>query len=136
MSRKPRFVSFEQIGTPTLGYISIAEEEDNIPFNVKRVYWTYFTPNHVERGNHAHIALEQIIVSVSGIIHFKLENVAGEVFEFKLDEPSKGLYIPPGYWREIKFSHNAVLLCLASLKYDEADYVRDYDVFKSGEPFK
>ncbi len=136
MKKEPCFVSFEQIGTPTLGYISIAEVEDNIPFKVKRVYWTYFTPNHVERGNHGHIALEQVIIAVSGVINFKFENVQGEIFNFVLDEPSKGVYIPPGYWREMKFSHNAVLLCMASLKYDEADYIRDYDEFKSGDFLK
>ena len=130
MNIEPHFVSFEQIGTPVLGYISIAEAEDNVPFKVKRVYWTYFTPNHVERGNHAHINLEQIIVSVSGIIKFKLENVHGQEFNFILDEPSKGLYIPPGFWREMQFSHNAVLLCLASLKYEEKDYIRDYQEYR------
>ena len=136
MNIEPHFVSFEQIGTPALGYISIAEVTDNVPFKVKRVYWTYFTPNHVERGNHAHIELEQIIVCVSGIIEFKLENVSGQQFNFILNEPSKGLYIPPGYWREMKFSHNAVLLCLASLRYDEKDYIRDYSEFKTGDFLK
>lgn len=126
----PTIVQFDKIGTPNLGYISVAEIEHNIPFPIQRVYWTYFTPNHVERGNHAHKALEQVIVSVSGIIKFEFENAAGELFKFTLDEPSKGVYVPPGYWRRMQFSHSAVLLCLASLPYDEADYIRDYETFK------
>ena len=127
---KPRIINFEQIGTPTLGYISVAEISHNIPFEIKRVYWTYYIPHHLTRGNHSHRALEQVIISVSGVIHFEFENNKGEVFEFVLDNPSKGVYVPPGYWRRMKFSHNAVLLCMASELYDEGDYIRDYEVFK------
>lgn len=128
--KKPHKIQFKQIGAPTLGYISVAEVEDNVPFEIKRVYWTYFTPNHVERGNHSHHKLEQVIISVAGIISFEFESIDGEVFEFVLDEPSKGIYVPPGYWRRMKFSHNAVLLCMASELYDEKDYIRDYEIFK------
>lgn len=130
---KPHLIQFKQIGAPTLGYISVAEVEDNVPFEIKRVYWTYFTPNHVERGNHSHRVLEQVIISVAGIISFEFENLDGEVFKFVLDEPSKGIYVPPGYWRRMKFSHNAVLLCMASELYDEADYIRDYETFKNSK---
>jgi hypothetical protein len=129
--KKPHLIQFKQIGAPPLGYISVAEISDNIPFEIKRVYWTYFTPNHVERGNHSHYLLEQVIISVAGIIEFEFENVDGETFEFVLNEPSTGIYVPPGYWRKMKFSHNAVLLCMASELYDEADYIRDYDTFKA-----
>lgn len=131
MDLKPHLIQFKQIGAPTLGYISVAEVSDNIPFEVKRVYWTYYTPNHVERGNHSHYALEQVIISVAGIISFEFESAEGEIFKFVLDEPSTGIYVPPGYWRKMKFSHNAVLMCMASELYDEADYIRDYDTFKA-----
>lgn len=129
-SMEPSLLQFDKIGTPNLGYISVAEIEHNIPFDIKRVYWTYFTPNHVERGNHAHKALEQVIVCVAGIIKFEFEDAAGKLFEFTLDEPSQGIHVPSGYWRRMQFSHSAVLLCLASEPYDEADYIRDYDNFK------
>lgn len=126
---EPKLIKFNKIGDPSLGYISIAEENKNIPFQIKRVYWTYFTPNHVERGQHAHKKLEQLIVAVSGIIEFTLTNKNEKKQTFILDNPDKGLYIPRGYWRDIKFSHSAVLLCLASEKYDEKDYIRDYSEF-------
>jgi hypothetical protein len=129
--QEPHIIDFKQIGTPNLGYISVAEVASNISFEIKRVYWTYFTPNHVERGNHGHIALQQVIVSVAGVIQFSLESITGEKYKFVLDKPSKGIFIPPGYWREMKFSHNAVLLCMASLEYDEKDYIRDYKEFKN-----
>ncbi len=126
---KPQIIEFSKIGSPSLGYISVAEAEKNIPFTIKRVYWTYFTPNHVERGNHAHKKLQQVIFAVAGIIDFKLVDQNENVYEFTLDSPEKALFIPQGYWREIRFSHSAVLLCLASEVYDESDYIRDYQEF-------
>lgn len=131
--RKPKAIALGKIGSPNLGYITVAESGclGDVPFEVKRVYWTYYTPNHVIRGHHAHHELRQVIVAVSGIINLKFESKAGEIFEFELNEPSKGVYVPPGYWRTIRFSHNAVLLCLASEHYDEIDYERDYENFKA-----
>jgi hypothetical protein len=130
MTQLPSEIEFKSIGQPDLGYISVAEYQDLVPFEIKRVYWTYFTPNHIVRGNHAHKALKQNIVAVSGIIEFDLEDKEGNIFHYTLDTPEKGIFIPEGYWRTIKFSHNAVLLCLASLVYGENDYIRDYDEFK------
>lgn len=106
-SKVPHKIEFPKIGNPTTGYISIAENK-NLLFIPKRIYWTYFTPEMVERGAHAHIELEQLIVAVSGTIEFTLINKQNEREIFILDNPDKGLYIPNGYWREIKFSHNAV----------------------------
>lgn len=126
---KPYIINFQKIGSPPSGYISVAEVENNIPFKIKRVYWTYFTPNDVNRGFHAHKKLQQVIIAVSGIIKFNIKNNLGEEFEFILDNPSKGLMIPKMYWREISFSHDAVLLCLASELFNENDYIRDYKEF-------
>jgi len=127
----PRIIDLKSIGSSDLGYITVAEFPNNIPFEIKRTYWTYYTPNNVERGNHAHKKLQQIIVAVAGIIEFDLESIQGEKFKFKLDNPNQGLYIPIEYWRVIHFSHSAVLLCLASLEYDVNDYIRDYQEFKN-----
>ena len=126
----PKEIEFKSIGQPDLGYISVAQYEDLVPFEIKRVYWTYFTPNHIIRGNHAHKNLKQVIVAVSGVIDFTLEDCHGRKYDFILDNPNKGIYIPDGFWRTIRFSHSAVLLCLASENYDENDYIRDYSEFK------
>ena len=93
------------------------------------MYWTYYTPQDVTRGGHAHYDLEQVIVAVSGSISFYTEDIKGIKEEFILDSPDKGLYIPKLVWRDIKFSHNAVLLCVASEKYIASDYIRDYQTF-------
>lgn len=129
MNKIPKLINFNKIGSPSLGYISVAENVDNIPFEVKRVYWTYYTPQDVTRGGHAHHDLEQVIVAVSGTITFTTEDLKGNKEEFILDSPDKGLYIPKLIWRDIKFSHNAVLLCMASEKYIASDYIRDYKTF-------
>lgn len=126
----PRTIKLPRIGESTLGYISVMENNDRLlPFDVKRVYWTYYTPEQVERGNHAHIRLRQVIVAVSGRIELRLISQNNESSQYILDSPDIGLYIPGGYWREIRFSHNAVLLCLASQTYNEDDYIRDFHQF-------
>jgi len=127
----PHLITLNKIGSPELGYITIAEEQKNIPFDIKRVYWTYYTPQDVSRGGHAHKNLQQIIVAVSGTITFNTEDKNGKKEAFILDTPNTGLYIPKLVWRDIKFSHSAVLLCLASELYDEDDYFRNYQDFKN-----
>jgi hypothetical protein len=124
---EPQIVDFRKVGSSSLGFISIAEE---LPFDIKRVYWTYYAPHDVIRGHHAHKELKQVIFAVSGTIKFQLENTKGQKFNFVLDSPEVGLYIPQLHWRTIQFSHNAVLLCLASELYSEEDYIRDYNSFK------
>ena len=131
MKQTPQYIDLSKIGNPSLGYITIAESLKNVPFEVKRVYWTYYTPQDVVRGGHAHRELQQLIFAVSGTITFNTEDLDGNRDSFVLDHPSKGLYLPKLIWRDIHFTHSAVLLCLASEYYDEADYFRDYEEFKS-----
>jgi dTDP-4-dehydrorhamnose 3,5-epimerase-like enzyme len=132
-NNKVQIIDFNKIGSSALGYITIAEGYKNVPFDIKRVYWTYHTPQDVTRGGHAHKNLQQIIFAVSGTIIFNTEDLEGNKQTFVLDHPSKGLYIPKMIWRDIHFSHSAVLLCLASENYDESDYYREYNDFKSLE---
>jgi len=129
-SRFPRLITFSSIGDSALGFITVGEGHKNVPFEIKRVYWTYFTPHNIQRGGHAHKQLEQMIFAVCGRIEFSIENPEGRKETFVLDSPDTGLYIPSLIWRDIKFSHNAVLLCMASDTYQEDDYIRDYDTFK------
>jgi hypothetical protein len=126
----PHIVEFPKIGGPALGYISVAEHE-KLPFQVKRVYWTYFTPEDVTRGGHAHYNLEQILVAVAGKIVVETELLNGDKNKFVLDKPHVGLYIPKMCWRVMQYSHNSVQMCIASIEYSEADYIRDYSVFRT-----
>ncbi len=130
MTDTPRFINFPSHGASNQGFITVAEHP-NIPFEVKRVYWTYYTPNNIERGGHAHHQLYQLLLAVSGIIDITTEDRDGNKETFILNSPDKGLLMPPPYWHTMRFSHNAVLLSLANMPYEEADYIRDYDVFKA-----
>ena len=114
------------------GYISVAEN-DTLPFQVKRVYWTYFTPESVKRGGHAHHVLEQILVAVAGkiIVTTQMPGMAEE--SFVLESANMGLFIPKHCWHIMQYSHNAVQMCLANIPYDEQEYIRDYTMFKSLE---
>ncbi|WP_312389407.1 FdtA/QdtA family cupin domain-containing protein [Chryseobacterium sp.] len=125
----PQYINLDKIGNSSLGFITVAENLKNVPFEIKRVYWTYYTPQDVTRGGHAHRELQQIIFAVSGTIEFNTTDLQGNKETFILDSPSKGLYLPKLIWRDIKFSHNAVLLCLASELYSEDDYFRDFNDF-------
>jgi hypothetical protein len=126
---RPHILEFKRIGDSSLGYISVAEK-DALPFEVKRVYWTYFTPEDVQRGGHAHYDLEQILIAVAGRIIVKTELLDGSKEEFVLDKPNTGLFIPKMCWREMQYTHNAVQICIASLAYTEDDYIRDYQIFQ------
>ena len=126
---KPHVIEFLRIGSPDMGYISLAEKE-NLPFKVKRIYWTYFTPEDVKRGGHAHYKLRQILLAVAGKIIVTTELLSGEKNEFILDKPNFGLFIPQMCWREMQYSHNAVQVCIASMEFRENDYIREYNKFK------
>ncbi len=111
------------------GALSVLEENKNIPFEIKRVYYITGTKEGVSRGFHAHKKLEQVAVCVSGSCVMKLDG-ANEKVEVLLSSPLKAIRIEPMVWHEMHdFSEGCVLLVLASEHYDEADYIRDYQKF-------
>jgi len=116
--------------TDNRGYLSVIEGGMDIPFEIKRIYYLYMVPE-VARGAHAHKALQQLLVATSGSVEVIMDDGVSKK-SFILDKPWKGLLVAPGLWRDLEnFSGGAVLMCLASEKYDAADYIRDYDEFKA-----
>lgn len=112
----------------TRGYLSVVENDLDIPFEIKRIYYLYLVPE-VARGAHARKQLQQLLIATSGSVDVIMNDGTNQQ-TFHLDKPWKGLLIPPGLWRDLEnFSGGAVLLCLASEKYDAADYIRDYQEF-------
>lgn len=108
----------------------IALEDDYIPFEIKRVYYIYGTLKDIVRGCHAHRDLEQVIVCVSGACDFIMDDGSNRE-RVRLDSPEKGLYLNNNIWREFtNFSPDCVIMVLASKRYDESDYIRDYSEFK------
>lgn len=121
----PHIISLSTIGSGDIGQLAVVEGE-NLPFTVKRAYWTFGVPPNKIRGHHAHHELEQLIIAVNGNIELIVETRDRVRHTFVLDHPSKALFIPCMCWREIKFGPGAVLLCLASMEYAESDYIRSY----------
>lgn len=112
------------------GNITVIENESIIPFNIERVYYLYDVPGGEERGGHAHKELSQLIVAASGSFDVVLDDGPTKR-TFTLNRPYQGLYIVPGIWRElVNFSSGSSCLVLASHKYEENDYIRDYNEFK------
>lgn len=102
----------------------------HIPFDIERVYYLYDVPGGSVRGGHAHRELEQLLVAASGSFDVLLDDGINKKI-VNLNRPYFGLYVTPGIWRELlNFSSGAICIVLASKKFSESDYIRDYDEFK------
>lgn len=120
--------AFQQHGDDR-GQLVALEEQKDIPFEIKRVYYMYDTKEGVRRGYHAHKSLEQILICIHGSCRILMDN-GEEKKVVSLEKPYEGLYINNNIWREMfDFSPDAVLMVLASDYYKEEDYIRDYDEF-------
>ncbi len=113
------------------GNLIALEQNRNIPFDIKRVYYIFNTKLGVNRGFHAHKNLRQVLVCVSGNLVLRVDD-GNSKRDIKLDNPSQGILIEGLVWREMRdISEDCVLLVLADKLYDEKDYIRDYDKFIS-----
>ena len=112
------------------GKLSVMENLATAPFNIQRIYYLYDLPAAAERGGHSHISLCGLLVALSGSFDVEVDD-GHRKRRFTLNRPDRGLIIPPGIWRTLdSFSSGSICLVLASKKYDESDYIRDYDEFK------
>lgn len=127
----PKLIEFQKIGKPELGYISVGQHHKNIPFDIKRIYWVYDTPEAVERGNHANRSGQYVLVSLKGKVDIFLENIKGIKYHYILSDPNQGLFIPELHWRRLKMGPEVVCLSISSAEFDEKDYIRDYQEFLS-----
>ena len=130
MVNDPIIIELTKISDPR-GNLSVVEEIKDIPFKIERTYWIYDVPGGEFRGGHAYRENEEFIIALSGSFDVILDN-GKEKQTFHLNRSYYGLYVPKGIWREMdNFSTNSLALVLASTRFDEKDYIRDYDVFKN-----
>lgn len=111
------------------GSLTFFQNSPEAPFTVRRVFYLYDIPGDSERGGHSHHRAQELIVALSGCFDVVL-NDGHQSRRFTLNRPYRGLYIPAGIWRELNnFSSGSVCLVLTSEKFDEDDYVREFDRF-------
>lgn len=125
-----RIIELPKISDPR-GNLTFIESSNHIPFDIQRVYYLYDVPGGSERGGHAHKELHQLIISMSGSFDVLLDD-GREKKRVHLSRSYYGLYVCPMIWRELdNFSSGSVCMVLASNRYDESDYFRDYDKYLS-----
>ncbi|MDM8160290.1 FdtA/QdtA family cupin domain-containing protein [Labilibaculum sp. K2S] len=127
---KPKIINLPKI-LDKRGNLSFIEGGNHIPFNIERTYWIYDVPGGEQRGGHAFKLQHEFIVAMSGSFDVVIDN-GNERKVYHLNRSYFGLYIPNGIWRQMEnFSTNSLALVVASTKYNEADYIRNYEQFEN-----
>ena len=125
---KPQIINLPKF-TDDRGNLSFIEQNNHIPFEIKRTYWVYDVPGGEARGGHAFFKNEEFVVALSGAFDVVVDDGKGKKV-FTLNRSYYGLYIPAGYWRELEnFSTNSLALEFGSIHYDENDYIHEYEDF-------
>lgn len=127
---QPKIIELPKYTDPR-GNLSFIENESQIPFKIARSYWIYDVPGGETRGGHAFKENDEFIIALSGAFDVVLDNCM-EKQRFQLNRSYYGLFVPKGWWREMEnFSTNSVAFVLSSIQYNENDYIRDFEEFKS-----
>jgi dTDP-4-dehydrorhamnose 3,5-epimerase-like enzyme len=125
-----KIIDLPKISDPR-GNLTFIEGSRHIPFEIRRVYYTYDVPGGADRGGHAHKALHQLIIAMSGSFDVTLDDGRNKK-KYHLNRSYQGLYVCPMMWRDLdNFSSGSVCMVLASNLYEASDYYRDYDEFIS-----
>lgn len=128
---KVKHLSFPQLGDER-GHLVVVEGEQDIPFDIKRVFYIYGSDSNVIRGQHANKETEFVLINVSGKSKVRVDDGLGNERVFNLDKPHEGIYIPRMVWKDMyDFSPDSVLLVLASEHYDANEYIRDFEEYRA-----
>ena len=112
------------------GHLVVVEGMQDVPFEIKRIFYIYGSDPDVVRGQHANRKTQFVLINVSGKSKVKVLDGKGNEAVFSLNRPHTGIYLPSMVWKDMyDFSEDSVLLCLASEHYDAAEYIRDYDEY-------
>ncbi|WP_183560803.1 sugar 3,4-ketoisomerase [Mucilaginibacter sp. SP1R1] len=116
------------------GNLSFLEQNNHIPFSIRRAYWIYDVPGGEARGGHSYKKNQELIIALSGSFDLIIKDKNDSTLTYTLNRSYYGLYIPSGIWRHMEnFSTNSLAFVLASTDYDENDYERDYNQFLLGD---
>ena len=122
--------SFKTHGDKSIGQLSYFESNKDIPFEIKRIYYTYDVPIDTKRGMHAHKSLKQVLWCPYGSIEVVLDDGTSNKETFMLNSPEIGLLVGDGIWLDMYWRKEGSVLCVAASDYyDENDYIRDYNEF-------
>lgn len=125
-----QFLEFSQKGDER-GHLVIVEGMDDIPFEIKRVFYIYGSDRDIVRGQHANRDSEFVLINVVGTSKVRVYDGKGNEAVYTLNRPHTGVYLPKMVWKDMyDFSEDSVLLCLASEHYNAREYIRDYEEFK------
>ncbi len=128
---QPRLFELPKIYDPR-GNLSFLQNQDHFPFEIARVFWTYDVPGGFTRGGHAYRTQEEVIIALSGSFDVVITYPDGSHQKFSLNRSYHALYLPSLTWRHMEnFSTNALSLHLSSHPFDAADYIRDFEEFRS-----
>lgn len=128
-AKKPYLLDFIELGSAENGSLNVAEFAASLPFELNRVYWVYSTPKDISRGNAANRSCKYVMVCLTGTAKIHVEDINSNSYHFELNQPNEGLFIPELHWRRIQLSEDAIMLCIASDKFDQRDYIRDFREF-------
>lgn len=127
--KEPQIIHFPKINDPR-GNLTFFQNWDQIPFEIKRTFWTYDVPSGEIRGGHAYKLQNEIIIALSGSFDVVLTSIDSSKKVFSLNRSNFGLYVPSNNWRHIEnFSTNAVVLHISDKFFEEADYIRNFEDF-------
>ncbi|MDQ4139512.1 MAG: FdtA/QdtA family cupin domain-containing protein [Bacteroidota bacterium] len=125
---EPALIKIDFTGNYQRGFIVSTQQAANLPFTIRRVFWSFGVPEFIFRGNHAHRLDQKLLVAVQGSITIDTET--SQTNKFVLDSPFQALYVPALCWIKLRYSPNSILLALSSTDFSEQDYILNYEEFK------
>jgi dTDP-4-dehydrorhamnose 3,5-epimerase-like enzyme len=135
MTSAPRWLALPRV-EDSLGDLYFGQQLETLPFEVARVYFVRGIPANAVRGGHAHRCNQEALFCLQGACTLWLYSPAGEERRFRLDDPGRGVYIPPAWWLELgEYRQETITLVCASLPYQESDYIRTAEAFFHERPF-
>lgn len=136
LQKKPYIIDFSTFGDTETGVRTVAEYAASLPFEPQRIYWLYKTPKDYARDNAANKTCKFVMVCLHGKAKIHIEDLKSNSYNFELDSPEVGLVVPELHWRRIDLEEDAMLLCIASDRFEDRDCILDFKEFMKYKKLK